>query len=173
MRAIVAIVCGVDVYGAILKHMSFGELPANSKTGVDQRLRVSAGVEGSSTSTDTLLVLQGRKTTNLAERVKVVRGKDLVDSRTDLSVKGKYIYNIKKDVWLGSGFVGLSQCLFNLHSTMDLRLSAGLQADYVKPKGGASRVDVQPVIKVEENAWTLEVRPKNNNRLDYSLTYNL
>lgn len=165
--------CGVDVYGAILKHMSFGELPANSKTGVDQRLRVSAGVEGSSTSTDTLLVFQGRKTTNLAERVKVVRGKDLVDSRTDLSVKGKYIYNIKKDVWLGSGFVGLSQCLFNLHSTMDLRLSAGLQADYVKPKGGASRVDVQPVIKVEENAWTLEVRPKKNNRLDYSLTYNL
>lgn len=163
----------VDVYGAVLKHVSFGDLPTNAKPGVDQRLRVSAGVEGSSTSTDTLLVFQGRKTTNLAERVKVVRGKDTVDSRTDLSIKGKYMYNIKNDVWLGSGYLGLSQCLFNLHSTMDVRVSAGIQADYVKPKGAASRVTLQPVLKLEENAWTFEVRPKKNNRLDYSLTYNL
>ena len=56
---------------------------------------------------------------------------------------------------------------------MDLRASVGLQADYVKPKGVASRVDVQPVLKLEENAWTLEVRPKKNNRVDWSMTYSL
>jgi hypothetical protein len=159
----------VNVYGAILKHVSFGELP--SRAGVDQRLRLSAGVQASSESPDTLLVLEGRKTTNLAERVKILRGKDSVDSRTDLRVKGKYMYNVKNDVFLGSGYVGLSSCLFNLHATMDLRVSAGLQADYVKSKKAASRVDVQPVIKLEENAWTFEVRPKKGGKVDYSLTY--
>ena len=40
----------VNVYGAILKHVSFGELP--SRAGVDQRLRLSAGVQASSESPD-------------------------------------------------------------------------------------------------------------------------
>jgi hypothetical protein len=160
----------VDVYGSIFKHVSFGDLPVNSKPGVDQRLRVSAGIEGSSTSPDTLLVLRARKTHNLAERVKVVRGKDSVDSRTDVRAKGKYVYNLMSDAWTGTGYLGVSQCLFNLHSTMDLRLSAGVQADY--SKGKSSKVDLQPVIKLEENAWSLEMRPKNN-KMNWNLTYSL
>ena len=161
----------VDVYGSVLKHVSFGELP--SRAGVDQRLRLSAGVQASSESPDTLFVMEGKKTTNLAERVKIMRGKDTVDSRTDLVAKGTYMYNVKSDVFLGSGYVGISQCLFNLHSTMDLRVSAGVQADYVKPKKATARIDVQPVIKLEENAWTLEVKPKKGGKVDYSLTYSL
>jgi hypothetical protein len=159
----------VQVHGSIFKHVAFGDLPTNSKPGVDSRFRVSAGVEGSSTSPDTLLVLQARLNRNIAEKVKIKRGKDSVDSRTDVRIKGRYAYNLMNDEWNGTGYAGVSQCLFDLHSTMDLRVSAGIQGELSR---ASNQVRVQPVIKLEENAWSLEMKPRNN-KLNWGLTYHL
>jgi len=139
----------VRVSGSLLKHLSFGE-NEKGRVGVDSRLRLSAGLSGSSSDTDTFLVLEAKKHFRIAEKVRVVRGKDTLDNTTDIKVKASYSYNLKRDMWTGDVSCGISQTIFKLHDTMDIRISAGLETCINKNKLQSFR----PLIKLEENNWT-------------------
>lgn len=139
----------VRVSGSLLKHLSFGE-GDRGKPGVDSRLRISAGLKGNSSDTDTFLVLKAKKHFRMAEKVRLIRGKDTLDNSTDMRVKASYSYNLKRDIWTGDVFCGISHTMFRLHDTMDIRLSAGFETCINKNK----LQSIRPLIKVEENNWT-------------------
>lgn len=154
----------VRVSGSLMKHLSFGEND-RVKPGVDSRLRVSAGLWGDSTSTDTLLVLKAKKHFRVAEKVRLIRGKDTLDNSTDMRLKASYAYNLRRDVWTGNVFCGISHTMFRLHDTMDIRVSAGLETSINKNK----LQTMEPVIKVEENNWTLSTDLSGKWRVSYLL----
>lgn len=139
----------VHVSGSLMKHLSFGDND-RVKPGVDSRLRLSAGLRGNSSSTDTFLVLKARKHFRVAEKVRLARGKDTLDSSTDVCTKACYAYNLRSDSWTGDVFCGISHTMFRLHDTMDIRVSAGLETSINKNK----LQNVQPIVKIEENNWT-------------------
>lgn len=139
----------VKVFGSLEKHLNFGDLP--SRASVDERLRLSAGVKANSYSTDTLLFLKGKKQFRLAEKIRVIRGKDIQDNSTDLKMKALYSLNLKTEEWGGEIFCGLSRTMFRVHDTMDIRVSLGVHTTINKNK----IQPIQPVIKLEENCWTL------------------
>lgn len=139
----------VRVFGSLMKHLSFGDI-SRGKPGVDSRLRLSAGLSANSSSVDTLLVLKGKKHFRVAEKIRLIRGKDTVDNSTDVHLKACYKYNLKNDSWAGDVFCGISHTMFKIHDSMDIRVSAGLQSSINKNK----LQTVTPIIKVEENNWT-------------------
>jgi hypothetical protein len=154
----------VRVFGSLMKHLSFGDI-SRGKPGVDSRLRLSAGLSANSSSVDTLLVLKGKKHFRVAEKIRLIRGKDTVDNSTDVLVKASYSYNLKRDVWTGDVFCGISHTMFRLHDTMDIRLSAGLETCINKNKLQSFR----PLIKVEENNWTWSTDLSGKWHVDYLL----
>ena len=68
-------------------------------------------------------------------------------------------------LWTGNVFCGISHTMFRLHDTMDIRVSAGLETSINKNK----LQTMEPVIKVEENNWTLSTDLSGKWRVSYLL----
>lgn len=135
------------------------------RKGFDNRLRLSAGVDFASSTADTALVLKAEKQYRIAEKRRVSRGKDFLDSATDIRLKARYDYNFQADSWSGDAIAELSHASFKVNDNMDLRVSLGMKGSI--NRGGVSQM--QPVLKIEENCWSFTTDCKGMWHVDYLL----
>lgn len=135
------------------------------RKGFDSRMRLSAGVDFASSTADTALVLKAKKQHRIAEKRRVSRGKDFLDSATDIRLKARYDYNLQADSWSGNAVVEVSHASFKVNDAMDLRVSLGMKGSI--NRGQISRM--QPVLKIEENCWSFTTDCKGTWVVDYLL----
>ncbi|KAH7623685.1 putative Outer envelope pore protein 21A, chloroplastic [Nannochloris sp. 'desiccata'] len=157
-----------QVEGSILKFFRLGTEPRFSDDDIyrpDQRLRLGIGAKSSSSSEDVFLTLNAKQKVRLNKQSEMVRGRQVLNSYTEASLRANYNYNIKTEAWGGEAVAKISTALFKFSDDQDVRLSAGCRIP-LTPNGAGKAV---PFVRVEENCWGVTTDLKGGFVINYAL----
>ena len=95
----------------------------------------------------------------------MVRGRQVLNSYTQASLRANYNYNIKTEKWGGEALATLSHAMFRFSDDQDVRFTAGCRIPLTPTGAGKA----EPFVRVEENCWGVTADLKGGFIIKYSL----
>lgn len=131
----------------------------------DPRLRLGLGARASTATDDVLLSLTAKQRVAVAKSSHVVRGRHVLASYTQATLKAHYDFNPRTERWGGEAEASASHAMFRFADDQDVRVSAGARVPLTPAGPGRAA----PFLEVQENCWSLTTDLRREWRVTYSL----